>query len=1752
MNVRTKNHVRNPRSAFDFRLSLTALAVAACFSHGAVMANPVGPQVVAGNAQFNTQGNTLTVTNAPGAIIHWQQFNINPGETTRFNQQSANSAVLNRVMSNDPSRIYGNLQSNGQVFLVNPAGIFVGPNAVIDVSKLILSSLNLNDADFLARRFSFNGGGFGPVVNQGRISTPLGGSVYLVGSDVRNEGLISSPQGQVLLAAGKSVSLADTAGPELTVTIAANGNKAVNLGHIDASGGRIDMFGALIEQQGVLSADSARVDAQGRIMLRATETVTVGGVLSAANSQGRGGDIRVLGEKVELTATAALDASGASGGGTVLVGGDWQGKNPAVANAQTTQMQAGAMIKADATGKGDGGKVVVWADGHTDFKGQIFARGGAFGGNGGRVETSGHRTLELGGRVNTLAPAGKSGFWLIDPAIYCLVISSSDSCTATGGLTKIDSAQLEADLANGDVQLVATDYAEILPSGGTYEVSGSVPGGRKLTLEAPYIYVNGTFDAKTNDRNLALWLTATSGSSTSFGAKSKTVEFGPTANIRLPGPSGTVSDSADTVNDASFKVEATTIDFKAGSKIEVGDSSNNRGIATLISSAISAANLAKLSAGNVHIESGGFSTNLEVKANTLKLDPKSANFRHLKLGVSISNDACGANNFCFADVHELFASSSSLTKLLVKNPYDVDGTFGDLYLSGTFNPRASTLSAMTSGTTYIGTYTPPSSLAGGTLIAKGSVVEVNGSFSTASASGLKVRLESTDDASGEVKLTSAAAINIPKTTSVPDNINWYDEADLRFNGRKLRVSPGAQVTVGGVSTRAGIVYISNPNLAVEDYGANTQALFSTGILVSGANNFEKLGADSTVVPLKVNSWTLSLAPKGIERENIKLGVDPDSTECPGSTNCIRDVSTYFSGTWKETAVSTSGTGTITVASGFVQPAENLTINAGGNITINTDLTASRQLDVTSQSGNINLSSGSLQGSYVFVQAKSSSGTISLGSTGSIKGTGNLAPPQQPGETTTYNPTTSDPTVIIELGNPSSGTSYGALSLTTPSSQVNASGESNGKTWFLVTPSSTLEPTSSLPTGFKTYADKAALKAAGYLSNSTIGASDLTNRKFFVVGTPPVVSSGGGGGGGATTPNPTPAPTVTPSPEPTVAPTPAPTVQPTLEPTKEPVPTAEPTLTPLPSPTAAPEQVQEQNRLLTELQKQAIEAQRNKNPNFPQQVEAPLLVEKNLINSFLQLSAAETEDALNKLALSGNPLPLTRDQLRERIALARVESEVARKSAESKVLAAEAKQAENEAKQAEDTAKNAATPEQKVSAEQKAEQKKQEAEIKQTLAESKQAEAESKQAEAAAQLGEIEARSQRSSGGRTVTEKRVEEKRAEAEVKQAEAEVKKVEAELKQAEADGKKTEVEQKKAEVEQKKAEAEQKKAVAEQKAEARKIAEESRKEERKEEVARAFATVPSGASKAEIADVLAMRRELKTEVLKPALETVERNPKAADLPPCGSGAVVCVPEGSSQNAELPPPPRPTVSFLPQIQRKVALMIGINSYSDANIPALETALPDAQAVGGTLKDQMGYDVKTLPNASRADIVIALNQLAREVGPNDSVTVYYAGHGYLSEKTHTGYWIPSDAKSTSPDNWISNNDVAKLLNNIPAKQVMLVSDSCYSGSLAKEQMVTSKASVDPNSILAKRSVTVMSSGGEEPVSDEGKDGHSIFAYSFMNALKSVKQFDPASRLFDSVKSQVTKEFPQNPQYAGAASAGHTPGGDFLVEVRSFK
>ena len=137
------------------RKRLLAVAIAGCFASAPAWANPTGPQVVNGTASFAQAGKLLTVTNTPGSIINWNSFSIAAGETTRFNQASAASSVLNRVVANDPSVLLGTLSSNGKVWLVNPAGILVGQGAKVDVGGFIASTLNVRNEDFLAGRLNF-------------------------------------------------------------------------------------------------------------------------------------------------------------------------------------------------------------------------------------------------------------------------------------------------------------------------------------------------------------------------------------------------------------------------------------------------------------------------------------------------------------------------------------------------------------------------------------------------------------------------------------------------------------------------------------------------------------------------------------------------------------------------------------------------------------------------------------------------------------------------------------------------------------------------------------------------------------------------------------------------------------------------------------------------------------------------------------------------------------------------------------------------------------------------------------------------------------------------------------------------------------------------------------------------------------------------------------------------------------------------------------------------------------------------------------------------------------------------------------------------------------------------------------------------------------------------------------------------------------------------------------------------------------
>lgn len=326
--------------------------------------------------------------------------------------------------------------------------------------------------------------------------------------------------------------------------------------------------------------------------------------------------------------------------------------------------------------------------------------------------------------------------------------------------------------------------------------------------------------------------------------------------------------------------------------------------------------------------------------------------------------------------------------------------------------------------------------------------------------------------------------------------------------------------------------------------------------------------------------------------------------------------------------------------------------------------------------------------------------------------------------------------------------------------------------------------------------------------------------------------------------------------------------------------------------------------------------------------------------------------------------------------------------------------------------------------------------------------------------------------------------------------------------------------------------------------------------------------------------RHQSRTQLYREALEELRKNPAAADVRPCPQGEprageecirVAAAPE-PAQTASLPDavpatPPQSLAGVVPPSvatpgaqpvrnnvppssppRRKIALLFGNNLYP-APIPPLETPIGDIEAVGKILTERFGYEVRIVRNAAKSDMVHALNRLGTEVSVDDSVVVFYAGHGYLMDDTKMGYWIPVDASVKTAAKWISNSDIAKFLAQIPARQLILISDSCYSGTLTKEQKMQTAdgSSVSRDEIARKRSVLAMSSGGDEPVSDEGKGGHSIFAWSLINALKSAGALTPGGYLHRVVKSEVLKEYPQEPQYGAVLSAGHVEGGEYLFE-----
>ncbi len=494
-------------------------------------ANPTGGQVVSGTAKISTMPGTVTINQATtSAIINWQDFSIATGETTKFQVPNSLSFTLNRVTGGNVSNIYGSLQSNGQVFLINPNGIFVGPGGKIDTAGFLASTLNISDSQFLQQGdLNFAGTSGASVTNQGAISAKSG-DVYLIAAQVNNSGSITAKNGTVGLAAGTQVLLQKAGDQHLFVQVgnssssklaagvvnsgkiaaaaaelkAAGGNAYAlainNSGNIAATGikkinGQVYLTadGADITNSGQISAKQANGNG-GTIVLNAhSQTATTKGTLSnsgiitasGVNTGAKGGTVELLGDSVGVTA-GLVDVSGDAGGGTALIGGDEHGANAAVPDADHTYLGPTATIDAGALTFGNGGKVIVWGNSTTQVYGNISVRGGAQGGNGGFVETSGAQ-LDAQTAPDLAAPNGTGGTWLLDPSTVLIDDLAVDSgftsppFTITSGSVTVNQGTLLSALqsagAGGTVQIDAS-----LGTGGGGTVTWTQTGGTAFDI----------------------------------------------------------------------------------------------------------------------------------------------------------------------------------------------------------------------------------------------------------------------------------------------------------------------------------------------------------------------------------------------------------------------------------------------------------------------------------------------------------------------------------------------------------------------------------------------------------------------------------------------------------------------------------------------------------------------------------------------------------------------------------------------------------------------------------------------------------------------------------------------------------------------------------------------------------------------------------------------------------------------------------------------------------------------------------------------------------------------------------------------------------------------------------------------------------------------------------------------------------------------------------------------------------------------
>ncbi len=437
-----------------------------------VYAAPNGANVVYGDVNISQSGsNTVINQNTDKAIINWNSFDVNKGESVLFNQNSSSSIILNRVTSGLPTNIFGNISANGNVFILNQAGVLVGNGAQINTNSFLAGAASINDKDFLAGKHNFYGAQ-GNVINNGSIKVQDGGYAVLMGKKVENNGLISAKFGKIYLSSGETFRM-DMSGNDLIGVAVEKGITDAyisNAGHIQSEGGTIvmtaknasDVIRHAVNNTGIIDASSISYEG-GKVILGAENGQIVNaGEINVSSQADKGGSVDI--NAANIINNGTIDANGLNGGIINMLSSD------------LLKINNSSIIQANSFGYGNGGSIKLISHKRAEsYSGALIEATSVYG-SGGFIELSGYDSLYAFSDFNTKSLYGVYGQFLLDPSNmfignYSNLSDDENNQVSSNGNTYIDIAWLNNMLNTSNMTL------QTLQGNGSGDITLNAGGG---------------------------------------------------------------------------------------------------------------------------------------------------------------------------------------------------------------------------------------------------------------------------------------------------------------------------------------------------------------------------------------------------------------------------------------------------------------------------------------------------------------------------------------------------------------------------------------------------------------------------------------------------------------------------------------------------------------------------------------------------------------------------------------------------------------------------------------------------------------------------------------------------------------------------------------------------------------------------------------------------------------------------------------------------------------------------------------------------------------------------------------------------------------------------------------------------------------------------------------------------------------------------------------------------------------------------